>query len=575
MGSSPVSGYARKYEKRAGGSVNLLCFGKFKAIAESLSLANDKTRGNADRLDISLDTNIPLQRWAPSVRSRWIRNGDNRLRQQHGQNAMQVMTRIQAENGRGWFRHRNGVIGWFVSYERDGKRNLRAERKESSHFIIPLIVAIFLLTSPSVMLVNGAINISDNIANAQPLGQIRQAAVFLERFAGGTASGKILDKVMTVISGQTVVTPETIEGIKSIIDGEDSDHLKIDIENNVGNFWSTTLDVISNFNPQLLMDSTGTSIQGLFEVGAERFAAFELSTLVALGERWLLWTPFVLLPMYLQMSRSWNKDQDGNTDKKEVAVELSEETEAKAVRVRKELERMELKADLLDLVYSLGKMAFQSSMVDQDVKRRQIDEMMNRLKELNPMDNLFSRDPANTVAGTEQSISFSFIHPVSDVDGDWNLIYVSQATDQNQQQQVPQFPNLDLPGVELSNMRQKIWLNGSRGSLPTIQEDAGDQMMARNTAEIRLGPLGVMEISVQGSWENLRSGKNALVSFDTFSVRPIEVLGTPVREDAPPLNVSIPRSLQISGDWEIVYLDDSIRINKGRMGKLYLFRKTL
>ena len=30
------------------------------------------------------------------------------------------------------------------------------------------------------------------------------------------------------------------------------------------------LGQISNFNPQLLMDSTGTSIQGLFEVGAER-----------------------------------------------------------------------------------------------------------------------------------------------------------------------------------------------------------------------------------------------------------------------------------------------------------------
>lgn len=441
--------------------------------------------------------------------------------------------------------------------------------------VVALIIAVIFLITPTIMLTNGSISISDSIAIAQPLGQIRQAAVFLERLAEGSTTTKVLDKVMTVISGQTVVTPETVERLKSLIDGKDYEDWQTDLENNAESFWSTTVDVVTNFNPLSLIESAGTSIQGLVEVGAERFAAFELSTLVALGERWLLWTPFVVIPMYWQMSRNRSKDDSNGAREKPgaAAVELSEEAVAKAARVREELERIELKASLLDMVYSLGKLAWQLSKTDQDLKRKQIDEILARLQELNPVHSFTSSDLGSALARVTQNEELPHNQSALDVDGDWILIYVSQASDPSRQTQLPQFLSLDFPGVELSNMRQKVWRKGSRTSVPTLENEAGELMMAENTAQVRLGPLGVVELSVQGSWENLLSGKGALVTFHTFSARPIEVLGSLIREDIPPLDISIPRTLQTSGEWEIVYLDNSIRINRGKTGQFYLFRK--
>lgn len=428
---------------------------------------------------------------------------------------------------------------------------------------IHLIAVIICLTCPNIVFTNFSIGISDNVALAQPIGQIRQAAVFLEQFARGSTSTRVLDKVMTVITGQTVVTPETVEQLKSIIDGEqNTGDWQTDLANKAETLWSTTLDVASHFDPLSLMEATGNGIQGLVETAAERFAAFELSSLVALGERWILWTPFVVLPMYWQMKQ--NRSDDDGEKSQPATFEVSEEAMAKAARVRDELERIELKASLLDLVYSLGKLAWQSSGTDQNMKRKQIDDILARLQELNPT--------SSSALGSAQ-IESMYTQPAMDVDGEWNLIYVSQTSNQSQQTQLPRFPNLDIPGVELGKLQQKLWRKGSRLTLPTSNIEA-ELMLAKNTAQVRLGPLGVVEISVRGSWENRRNGKSALVSFDTFSAKPIEVLGSLVREDFPPLDVSIPRTLQTSGEWETIYLDRSLRINRGRTGQLYLFRKT-
>eukprot|EP00250_Pteridium_aquilinum_P019786 c24570_g1_i2 orf=564-2477(+) len=445
---------------------------------------------------------------------------------------------------------------------------MESQWKEGRKGLLALIAAIVCLTCPTIMLTDVSVGFSDSVALAQPIGQIRQAALLLERFAGENASARLLDKVMTVISGQTVVTPETVEKLKSIIDGEkDPQDWQADLANNVETLWSTAFDVVSNFDPLSWMQTTGTSIQGLVEVGVERFAAFELSTLVALGERWILWTPFVVLPMYWQMTREERSKEDNGVGREAAVVELSEEAKAKAARVRDELERIELKSSLLDLINSLGKLAWQLSGTDQNLTRKQIDEILARLQELNPTS---SSDLGGALA---TPIEPPHTQPTLDVDGEWNLIYVSQASNQSQQTQLPQFLSLDIPGIELSNMRQKLWRKGSRTNVPII-ENEGELMMAKNTAQVRLGPLGVVEIAVQGSWENRRNGKAAVVSFNTFSAKPIEVLGSVVRDDLPPLALAIPATLQTSGEWETVYLDNSLRINRGRTGQFYLFRKS-
>lgn len=557
---------------------------------KSLATKNRNAHANIDCDESSSEGIVKLngpgtETWKSPRKLRWtvkveqLKNenfGLDSIPHRNDQSAVKIMKRkIEERGSMPWLQHGPRSISLLHTREDVCPRDSAAK----NCVLVFLISATIFLTNPSIMVVNGSVEITDNIANAQPLGKVRDAAIFLEKLAGGKGPTKILDKVMTVISGQTAVTPETIEGLKSTIDGEDYHDWKTDLANDVANFWSTTLDVVSNFNPLSWTESASTGIQGLVETAAERFAAFELSTLVALGERWLLWTPLVVIPMYIQMSRLRNRDE-GNSDseKKEErkdAVELSEEAIAKAVKVREELERIELKANLLDLVYSLEKGAWQSSKIDQEAKRRQIDETMDRLQELNPSQRpIVSSELGGTTARNTENDSIALINSPSDVDGDWSLIYVSRAVNQSQQRELPQFPSLDLFGIELNNMRQKVWRKRLRGSIQIIEDDLADEMMTKNTAEIRFGPLGVMEVSVQGSWENLKNGKGALVSFDTFSARPIELLGTPVREDLPSIDVSIPRALQTSGEWEVVYMDNSIRIHRGRTQQRYLFRKT-
>ncbi|MCO5580214.1 hypothetical protein L7F22_034080 [Adiantum nelumboides] len=344
-----------------------------------------------------------------------------------------------------------------------------------------------------------------------------------------------------------------------------------DLANNAETFWSTTVDVVSQFNPIQLAEATGNGIQSLVEASAERFAAFELSTLVALGERWILWTPFVIIPMYWQMTRT--KKNVANSDasreiSQAVTVELSEAAVAKAARVRNELERIELKASLLDLVYSLGKLAWQSNGSNQDVKRRQIDEILTKLQDLSPT----SSSDLGSVLVTDPPPELPYTQPSMDVDGDWNLIYVSQDSSQGEPTQFSQLLGLNIPGFELSNMRQKLWREGLKTALVT-SEIGAEPLVAKNTAEVRLGPFGVVEVSVQGSWENQLDGKSALVSFQTFSAKPVELLGSRVREDLPPLDLAIPSTLQTSGEWKTVYLDNSLRINRGKTGQFFLFRK--
>ena len=89
----------------------------------------------------------------------------------------------------------------------------------------------------------------------------------------------------------------------------------------------------------------------------------------------------------------------------------------------------------------------------------------------------------------------------------------------------------------------------------------------------RLGPLGLVEVGVQGSWENLRNGQAGLVSFDTFLFRPKELLGTQFDNDLPSMSLPLPQQLQSTAEWEVLYLDETLRVNRGQQGELYIFTR--
>ena len=67
------------------------------------------------------------------------------------------------------------------------------------------------------------------------------------------------------------------------------------------------------------------------------------------------------------------------------------------------------------------------------------------------------------------------------------LSYVSEVLEQSRSQQLLDFPNLDVFGVEISDMRQKVWQKPLRVSVSTLDEDdeAGKAMKAKNTGKVR------------------------------------------------------------------------------------------
>ncbi|KAL3700102.1 hypothetical protein R1sor_018124 [Riccia sorocarpa] len=415
------------------------------------------------------------------------------------------------------------------------------------------------------------------------LGQLRQGVTLIERAAEGLskfrfdpeAGVQVLDKALTVVTGSTLIDPEDLdEKVDAFINGETDlpEELRKTIFDAVQGSWSHFVDVFTDFNPLTWSESAGASFQAGLEAGVERFAAFEISALVTLGERWLILTPLVLIPMAWQMRRNQRKADERAREEQSREEGLSAKDQAKGERVRRELERIELKTLLLDAVNSLGEMALQPprSRGESGLIRRRVQDILERLQELNPVEDalLLIPEVASSMSlAADPDEPMAEVSPAPTIDGDWRLIYVSETSDNGGNQEIPQ-----LPGVALNNIRQKVWQSSSLSS--ALISDIPSPLSARNTAEVRFGPLGVLEIAVQGSWEALENGQTARVSFDTFSARPLELFGNKITNDLPPLDITIPPSLQQKGEWRVVYVDRHIRVNRGSRGQLFLFTKS-
>ncbi|CAM6102368.1 unnamed protein product [Calypogeia fissa] len=459
-----------------------------------------------------------------------------------------------------------------------------ANSQRSGSTLSAIVVSLIVLTAPGPTLTNSTVTLSDT-ARADQLGQLRQAASILEKAAeslpkvrfDGTAGLQVLDKAVTVVTGSIFVDPKVLdEEVDGLLSGKKD--IQQEVQNGIRSaaehLTSTVYDILINFNPSSLSESAGASISAFLEGGAERIAAFELSALVSLGERWLILTPLLVLPMAWEMNRLKAKNERELREGQEMFEELSGEAMLRGEKVRRELERIELRTSLLEAVTSLGKAALEPprSREDSGLTRRRIKEILERLQDLNPVEESLLLVPefASTLASsTTPYDALSYVPTSPTVDGDWHLIYVSETTDASGPQERPQFP-----GFGLDNLRQKVWQASSIKSLtPDNNIPSPSPLLARNTAEVRLGPLGVFQVAVEGSWENLKDGQRALVSFNTFSARPVEILGNKLSDDMPQFSLSLPPPLQRSAEWAVAYVDDHLRINRGSRGQLYLFRK--
>lgn len=462
--------------------------------------------------------------------------------------------------------------------------DVNANNLQSRSILTAIAVTLLTLTAPAPNLTNSSLIFSD-AAKADQLGQLKQAASIFEKAVeslpkvrfSGDAGVQVLEKAVTVVTGSTFIDPKFLdEEVDSLLSGEKDiqQELQNGVRHAAENLSSTVVDVLTNFNPGALSESAGASISAFLEGGAERIAAFELSALVSLGERWLILTPLLVLPMAWEMNRLNKKNEREYREGQEKFQELSGEAALKGGKVRRELERVELRTSVLEAVSSLGKAALEPprSREEAGLIRRRIKEILERLEDLKPVEDPLLMVPEFASVASKSAVpgdALSYVPTSPTVDGDWHLIYVSEANETGGQQELPQFP-----GFGLENPRQKVWQASGISSLTDDNNiPSPSPLLARNTAEIRFGSLGVFQVAVEGSWENLKDGERALVSFNTFSARPVEILGNRVSEDVPQFNLVLPAALQRRAEWAVAYVDDHLRINRGSRGQLFLFRK--
>lgn len=190
-----------------------------------------------------------------------------------------------------------------------------------------------------------------------------------------------------------------------------------------------------------------------------------------------------------------------------------------------------LKTNLIQQVEAL---AFQQAIFPQS--EPDIDRIIQNLEEINP-----SPQPLNF---ENQAL----------LSGNWQLIYASNGTVVTRQ--VATIP--DWTGIKIKQVYQI--LNCS---------DIG--IVTSNCARIELPLLGELKIQASGIWKCQEDEKTALVSFDEFGFQSTKPFSLPF--DLPELKIPVLEFLRNEAVWITSYLDEEIRVGRGKTGNLFLFRR--
>lgn len=164
-----------------------------------------------------------------------------------------------------------------------------------------------------------------------------------------------------------------------------------------------------------------------------------------------------------------------------------------------------------------------------------IDEIIQQLEEINP-----TPQPLN---------STNFPHLFTD----WELIYASRGTVVTRN-----LASIPAWGVKI----KRVWQTLGKGKEGTISSS--------NAAEIELALLGKYKIQADGIWQLDPDEQVAKVTFDTFSVQAIKLLGISSL-NLPELKIPVLEFMRSQAYWKTSYLDDEIRIGRGATGNIFVF----
>ena len=190
--------------------------------------------------------------------------------------------------------------------------------------------------------------------------------------------------------------------------------------------------------------------------------------------------------------------------------------------------RLALKAELLQRVEVLS---LQQAIFPEPEPA--IDKIVGQLEEINPISQPLSFENQSTLFGS------------------WQLIYASRGTVVTRQ-----FATLpDWTGIKI----KQVWQDLTAGDT--------SQIATSNCAEIELPLLGEWKVQADGIWRWDSDKKTANVSFSAFSFQATKPFSLPE------LKIPVLEFLRNEAVWITSYLDEEMRVGKGKTGNLFVFRR--
>ncbi|CAI5993023.1 unnamed protein product [Closterium sp. NIES-65] len=422
----------------------------------------------------------------------------------------------------------------------------------------------------------------DGAAHAFLLEKIKTLERSLESLVTSIKNGKALDKFITVWTGPLVTSDVVDAQVKAVLDAE-----KREAGFNLERIGEYVVDAaadaaskLSRFTLAAEGEVSAVAATGLVEGAFDKFLAFELSTVFSHLQRLAIFAPIVAAGMWWQMQGrnvfSWDGKEvspDGSSSSRsggggQGGWESEEEEEARqqrALRVRRELRRIELKAELRDELAALGERALRPGMPPSSTtaaERKEVEDLLLQLCQLGPPIGYLTGGAAD--GGDWEGGGVQEWGESEGWDGDggaggaplthgsWVLIYASCDPEPPPSTDPP-----PLPAIPLSPMQLLL----RAAELPGQQQQAASQQQ-------------------QGQLAGL------LTSFSSLSLQPLEVWGNTVPSDDLPLltlTLPVPQAIQravaaraataAGGEWVTCYVDDDLRVDCNEEGLFLAFAR--